>query len=107
MKTLLAIAAAAAAFGAAPAAAGDLPTAPPAIQIVRYTDLNLATDAGRAALDRRIARAVREVCGRASDADVHGKNVVGRCRVETASAARAQPESVLAAAASVRLASGR
>lgn len=108
MKTLLAFAAASAAFGAAPAPARD--SAPvPQSEVVRYADLNLATEAGRSALDRRISLAVREVCGSASDVDVHGKNLVRRCRMETSRAVSAQREAALAAdsAASVRLASGQ
>jgi UrcA family protein len=108
MKTLLAIAAAAAAFGAAPAPARD--SAPAQIRIVRYADLDLATKAGQAALDRRLAFAVRDVCGSASDADLHGKNVVRRCLAQTARAVSARRDAALAstaAATSVRLASGR
>jgi UrcA family protein len=110
MKTLLAIAAAAVAFGAAPAPARDSAPVPAQIRIVRYADLDLATQAGRSALDRRLAFAVREVCGSASDADLHGKNVVRRCLAQTARAASARRDAALAstaAARSVRLASGR
>jgi len=99
MKTLLAIAAAAAAFGAAPAPARDSAPAH-----------DLATKAGQAALDRRLAFAVRDVCGSASDADLHGKNVVRRCLAQTARAVSARRDAALAstaAATSVRLASGR
>ena len=39
--------------------ASDLPTA-----IVRYDDLNLASDEGRASLDRRVGTAARMLCGR-------------------------------------------
>jgi len=110
MKILLAIAAAAAAFGAAPAPARDSATAPVEVQIVRYADLDLATPAGRSALDRRLAFAVREVCGDASDVDVHGKNVVSRCLAQTARAISERRDAALAsavAARSVRLASSR
>jgi UrcA family protein len=109
MKILLSIAAAAAALGAAPALARDsAPT--PRSQIVRYSDLNLSSVAGRQTLDRRIAVAVRQVCGQASDADIRGKNAVHRCRADTAKSVAARREAALASAtsgASTRLASGQ
>jgi len=110
MKTLLAIAAAVAAFGAAPAPARDLAPAPVQVRIVRYADLDLGTREGRSALDHRLAFAVRDVCGSASDADLHGKNVVRRCLAQTARAASARRDAALASAAvarSIRFASGR
>jgi len=110
MKILLSIAAAAAAFGAAPAPARDPAPAPVEVQVVRYADLDLATSEGRSALDRRLALAVRDVCGSASDADLHGKNVVRQCLAQTARAVSERREAALASAAadrSVRLASGR
>jgi UrcA family protein len=55
MKTLTIAAAAIAMCAATPAAADPL--------VVRHADLDLASPAGRAALDRRIARAVEAACG--------------------------------------------
>ena len=54
-----------------------------ATSIVETADLDLSSQAGQRALDRRLNQAVKEVCGIASDADVAGKNDVRRCRVET------------------------
>lgn len=51
--------------------------------IVRTSDLDLATPSGQQLLDRRLAAAVAEACGSASDADLAGRNAVRRCRVET------------------------
>ena len=50
---------------------------------VRTADLDLSTAKGQKALDHRIQQAVKEVCGKASDVDVAGKNDVRRCRTET------------------------
>ena len=50
---------------------------------VQTADLDLSNAKGRRELDRRLALAVKEVCGTASDADIEGKNDVRRCRVET------------------------
>lgn len=47
---------------------------------VSHADLDLSTTQGRAILDRRIAHAVRDLCGDASDTDLAGKNEVRRCR---------------------------
>jgi UrcA family protein len=80
MKTLLSLAALAAAFTSLPASAQS---AAPASVAVSTADLDLHSPAGIAALDRRIQVAIRTLCGEASDVDVHGKNAVGRCRAET------------------------
>ena len=68
------------AFNTAPALA-EAPTT--VTSTVQTADLNLSTAQGQRALDQRLSRAVKEVCGAASDADVQGKNDVRRCRVET------------------------
>ena len=54
-----------------------------ATSTVQTADLDLATSKGQRALDLRLERAVKDVCGIASDADVAGKNEVRRCRAET------------------------
>ena len=54
---VMALAATCAALAALPAAAQDRSVAVP------YADLNLATPEGQAALDQRINRAARQVCG--------------------------------------------
>ena len=68
------------AFTAAPALAEPPPTATAKVQVA---DLDLSTPSGQRALDRRLTRAVIEVCGAASEADLAGKNDVRRCRVDT------------------------
>lgn len=68
------------AFTATPALAQ-----PPALSTakVQVADLDLSSAQGQRALDRRLTRAVIEVCGAASDADLAGKNEVRRCRADT------------------------
>jgi UrcA family protein len=73
-------------------AASPALAAPPAAQtrIVSYADLNLASAAGRATLDRRLDRAVRAVCGRAAIKDLNAYRQVELCRDESLADARAQ-----------------
>ena len=107
MKILLPLAAFAAALTAIPAFAQ--PSAP-APQIVHYADLDLSSADGRRELDRRIGIAVREACGTASDSDLHGRNLVQRCRVDTRQAVAARQSAALAdaeRAPSDRFASGQ
>ncbi|MFL6858475.1 MAG: UrcA family protein [Allosphingosinicella sp.] len=94
MKTLLPLAALAAALVAHPASAQTAPAAP---QIIRYADLDLSNPAGVRELDRRIGAAIRDACGGASDADLHGQNLVIRCRVEARGQAAAQRAIAVAA----------
>ena len=77
-------------------ALAETPAAETNVSLVRVADLDLSRDAGRRQLDLRLARAAREVCGTASDADLQGKNEVRQCRVDVLAAAR--KNTVLAAA---------
>jgi UrcA family protein len=108
MKIHFAIAALATALAGAPVLAqGHGATA---TFVVRTADLDLASSAGRRALDRRIGNAVRDACGTASDVDLHGRNALQACRTETRHAAQAQRSAAVAPAlppAGDRLASGR
>jgi len=56
---------------------------------VATADLDLSSEAGRASLDRRLARAVSDVCGRAADIDLEGRNDVRACKVAALGKARA------------------
>ena len=94
MKTLLSLAALAAAFTALPASAQT--AAAPASVAVATADLDRRSPAGIAALDRRIHAAVRTLCGEASDVDLHGKNAVGKCRVEALAQAETQRAQAIA-----------
>jgi UrcA family protein len=104
MKIVLPLAALAAALSAGPAFAQP---AGSAAQVVHYADLDLASAAGRRELDRRIGIAVREACGTASDADLHGRNLVQNCRVETRRAIAPRRTALLAAVPGNSYASGQ
>ncbi|MBV9930866.1 MAG: UrcA family protein [Alphaproteobacteria bacterium] len=96
MKILLSLAALAATVAGAPAVA-EAPSSAAAV-VVRYADLDLYSAAGRRVLDRRIDAAVRDACGSASDADLHGRNAVRACVAQTKRAVAAQRAAVRAAA---------
>lgn len=83
------------AFTATPALAE-----PPVIatSTVQTADLDLSSQAGQRALDRRLTQAVKDVCGFASDADVAGKNEVRRCRAETLAGLSSERDQRIAAA---------
>ncbi|MEO8176546.1 MAG: UrcA family protein [Sphingomicrobium sp.] len=89
-----------AAIKAAPALAAEAPAAPAALNVslVRTADLDLASSDGQRRLDQRLANAAREVCGKASDVDLEGKNDVRKCRDDTLAKAQGQRDAVLAAA---------
>jgi len=70
----------------------------PATSIVRTADLDLASQAGQRALDRRLSLAISDVCGKASDADLAGQNEVRRCRVATREQVASQVDQRIAAA---------
>jgi UrcA family protein len=63
-------------------ASGSALAQPPA-GTVRISDLDLATPAGVAKLDRRIGRAVAQLCGTAFPTDLNGRAQVESCRAET------------------------
>ena len=71
----------------APAAAS---LSAPATHIVRYSDLDLTKEAGRATLDRRINQAARTVCGSASLAALQDKLNVEKCYAAARASAKAQ-----------------
>lgn len=55
----------------------------PAGILVSYADLNLDNAAGRSVLDRRIATAAEQLCGRFSPVDLNMAAQVEACRSET------------------------
>jgi UrcA family protein len=83
------------AFSATPALAE-----PPVIatSFVETAGLDLSTPQGQRALDQRLSRAVKQVCGTASDADLSGQNEVRRCRVDTLASVSAERDQRIAAA---------
>lgn len=103
MKTILALAAFAAAFTGAPAFAQSVEPSPSIA--VHHADLDLARAHDVQRLDHRIANAVIRACGEASSADLAGEINVTRCRAETLAVATAQREALVAASRQTRLAS--
>ena len=94
-------------LAAAPALAAPAPGN--SSETVSYADLNLASPAGIAALDRRIDRAVRRVCGASHPADLNTGFQVRQCRVTAYRSIAARRSAALAAAStsSGGLAAGR
>jgi UrcA family protein len=100
MQKLLILALAAVSIGQ-PVSAQTVPANPSVA--VAHKDLDLRTEAGTKALDRRIWRAVVEVCGTAADFDIAGKNDVRQCRRDTKRVASAQADVVVANASQGQL----
>lgn len=86
------LAAAALAVPAAPAPAAETFTA-----LVTFADLDIATPEGRQTLERRIAEAVTEVCGRPGPRSSLAGDMSHRCRADARADALAQLEAHLAA----------
>jgi UrcA family protein len=68
------------------------------VSYVKTADLNLTSERGQQALDRRLAQAAREVCGVPSDSDLVGQNKVRECREDAVGRASSEREALLAAA---------
>lgn len=68
------------------------------VSYVKTSDLNLSSEGGQRALDRRLAQAAREVCGTPSVADLVGQNKARDCRADAIARATAQKEDAFAAA---------
>lgn len=94
MQKLMILAATAAALVGQPVSAEPAPAK--ASVAVAHRDLDLRTEAGVKALDRRIWRAVVAVCGEAPGYDLTGKNDVRQCRRDTRAVATAQADVVVA-----------
>ncbi|WEK43105.1 MAG: UrcA family protein [Candidatus Sphingomonas colombiensis] len=103
MKSILTLAAFAAALTGAPAFAQSVDPAPSIA--VRHADLNLTNAQDVRRLDHRITHAVIDVCGTASSADPGGQINVTRCRAETMAVASAQRGALIAASQQTQLAS--
>jgi UrcA family protein len=71
------------------------------VSYVHTADLDLSSRAGQRALDLRLARAAREVCGTASDVDLEVKNQVRQCRYHTLENARMKRDGLAAARSGV------
>ncbi|WP_077146846.1 UrcA family protein [Sphingopyxis sp. KK2] len=98
MSKLLILAALAATTLGQPAFAQTAPAAAPRTAVVQHSDLDLRSESGTKTLDRRIWRAVVDVCGTASDFDLAGKNEVRECRRDTRAVAAIEANAVVASA---------
>jgi UrcA family protein len=65
---------------------------------VSFADLNLASDAGQKALQRRIAFAARSVCDQADPRDLDYMRAVSECRKEAITNAQPAYQAAVAAA---------
>ena len=83
LMTGSALATAALFFASAPARSAEVSAATEVVRVVPTADLDLSSKDGRRALDRRIGRAVIDLCGQAADVDLVGRNAVRKCRVDT------------------------
>lgn len=63
---------------------------------VSIADLDLTSAAGQRTFERRLARAVVELCGEAADVDLAGRNAVRKCRADTMAQAHAAKDQRLA-----------
>ena len=85
------------AFSATPAIAQPPVTV---TSFVQTADLDLASKDGQRTLDKRLNRAIVEVCGEASPADLFGQNKVRECRMEAHSRFDAERDQRIAQASS-------
>ena len=74
--------------------------------VVSYADLNLGSQEGIAMLDRRIARAIRDLCGPYPGSPSWNLQV-RRCRAEARASAHPQRELALRNAGAIQVASYR
>jgi UrcA family protein len=70
---------------------------------VSFADLDLNSPTGQAVLDRRIANAIRQVCGRPYPIDLQSRHDAARCRSQTLADVQAQRNDVLAQAQNERI----
>jgi UrcA family protein len=63
---------------------------------VKYSDLNLASEAGQKALHSRIKSAVREVCGQDLVGDLKAQSMQQKCRADALSSAEFRAGNVIA-----------
>lgn len=83
---------------AAPALAETPSATQTHVSYVKTADLDLASEGGKRALDRRLAQAAREVCGNPSDADLVGQNKARECRDQAIAQASPERDQLLASA---------
>ena len=110
IRNVVAVAAAIAAASGAVAQTRDVtvlaPTAPSdvLVEYVRYGDLNLASAAGQARLESRIASAIDNVCPAGFALDLNAAAQSQSCKASALADARGQMDEVIARARSGQLA---
>lgn len=77
------------------------------VSIVRTVDLDLKSQAGRAALDHRLVSAAADVCGTASNADLAGSNKIRECRADVLAKARGESVQLAARGGSIAIVAAR
>lgn len=92
---LITLAAGVALTCAGPALAMDATPGAEAVQ-VRFADLDLSRDRGRAVLESRVESAVAKVCPHADNRDIDGVMAMRRCRATVLAAAQQQLASIYA-----------
>jgi UrcA family protein len=63
---------------------------------VKYSDLNLASEAGQAALHSRIKSAVLKVCGKDEAGDLNLRSLQQKCRADALRNARVRADNAIA-----------
>jgi UrcA family protein len=64
--------------------------------VVKTADLDLASPAGKRALEQRLVIAAHQVCDTASSFDLQGRNAERDCRDSVLAAARARARAIIA-----------
>ena len=98
LKSILALGLACALAAAPAAAAGPGGLTVDRTAAVPYADLELASSAGVAELDRRIGAAIRRVCGTADHLDLKGQADLRSCRAQAQQSLSQQRSFAIAAA---------
>ena len=70
----------------------------PPSEKVHYGDLNLASEDGIKALDRRLDRAVQRVCGQATVRELYQQQAIEKCRKDTMRSIQGEREFAIATA---------
>lgn len=90
------VAALAASLASVGTAIAPAQAAPVDTVLVGYGDLNLASNAGRRALDNRIAAAVDLVCSNGESLDLRSYSLSRSCKTESFAAAQVQRDAAVA-----------
>lgn len=95
-RPVLALAASAAAFLATAAVSPAIAQSAPDTVSISYADLNLASEAGRATFDNRLAYAARQVCGDYHHTELKWAAMSRTCQAEVIAAAQPSRDALVA-----------